>query len=454
MKIGLATPIEGIYQKVLPQNIEAEQSVLGGILIDNEALPKVLEIIEPNDFYRDNHKKIFLAFLELFENNIPLDIITVTELLQKKGELTNVGGATYLASLVDSVPTTANITHYAKIIKEKSILRSLIAKATDIVNLGFEASEDVAEILDKAEEAIFSITQQRIQTSYYSIKEIIKQTFETIEELSSKRDSVTGIPTGFIDFDRLTAGLQPSDLIIIAGRPVMGKTSFTLNIAQHAAIRAGVPVGFFSLEMSKEQLALRMLCAEARINSQKIRSGFLSERDWLRLTDAAATLSEAPIFIDDTPALSVLEIRAKARRLKSEHNIGLIIVDYLQLMKGKGRVDTREREISEISRSLKALAKELNIPVVAVSQLNRRVEERENKRPRLADLRESGAIEQDADLIVFIYRDEVYNEDTPDKGIAEIIIGKQRSGPTGVVKLAFLDKYTRFENLLTSENGV
>jgi len=451
MKIGLATPIEGIYQKVLPQNIEAEQSVLGGILIDNEALPKVLEIIEPNDFYRDNHKKIFLAFLELFENNIPLDIITVTELLQKKGELTNVGGATYLASLVDSVPTTANITHYAKIIKEKSILRSLIAKATDIVNLGFEASEDVAEILDKAEEAIFSITQQRIQTSYYSIKEIIKQTFETIEELSSKKDSVTGIPTGFIDFDRLTAGLQPSDLIIIAGRPVMGKTSFTLNIAQHAAIRAGVPVGFFSLEMSKEQLALRMLCAEARINSQKIRSGFLSERDWLRLTDAAATLSEAPIFIDDTPALSVLEIRAKARRLKSEHNIGLIIVDYLQLMKGKGRVDTREREISEISRSLKALAKELNIPVVAVSQLNRRVEERENKRPRLADLRESGAIEQDADLIVFIYRDEVYNEDTPDKGIAEIIIGKQRSGPTGVVKLAFLDKYTRFENLLTSD---
>jgi len=451
MKIGLATPIEGIYQKVLPQNIEAEQSVLGGILIDNEALPKVLEIIEPNDFYRDNHKKIFLAFLELFENNIPLDIITVTELLQKKGELTNVGGATYLASLVDSVPTTANITHYAKIIKEKSILRSLIAKATDIVNLGFEASEDVAEILDKAEEAIFSITQQRIQTSYYSIKEIIKQTFEAIEELSSKKDSVTGIPTGFIDFDRLTAGLQPSDLIIIAGRPVMGKTSFTLNIAQHAATRAGVPVGFFSLEMSKEQLALRMLCAEARINSQKIRSGFLSERDWLRLTDAAATLSEAPIFIDDTPALSVLEIRAKARRLKSEHNVGLIIVDYLQLMKGKGKVDTREREISEISRSLKALAKELNIPVVAVSQLNRRVEERENKRPRLADLRESGAIEQDADLIVFIYRDEVYNEDTPDKGIAEIIIGKQRSGPTGVVKLAFLDKYTRFENLLTRD---
>jgi len=454
MKTELATPIEGIYQKVLPQNIEAEQSVLGGILIDNEALHKVLEIIEPNDFYRDNHKKIFLAFLELFENNTPLDIITVTELLQKKGELTNVGGATYLASLVDSVPTTANITHYAKIIKEKSILRSLIAKATDIVNMGFEASEDVAEILDKAEEAIFSITQQRIQTSYYSIKEIIKQTFETIEELSSKKDSVTGIPTGFVDFDRLTAGLQPSDLIIIAGRPVMGKTSFTLNIAQHAATRAGVPVGFFSLEMSKEQLALRMLCAEARINSQKIRSGFLSERDWLRLTDAAATLSEAPIFIDDTPALSVLEIRAKARRLRSEHNIGLIIVDYLQLMKGRGKVDTREREISEISRSLKALAKELNIPVVAVSQLNRRVEERENKRPRLADLRESGAIEQDADLIVFIYRDEVYNEDTPDKGIAEIIIGKQRSGPTGVVKLAFLDKYTRFENLLTSENGV
>lgn len=446
MKTNLASPIEGVYQRVLPQNIEAEQSILGGILIDNEALHKVLEIIGPDDFYRDSHRKIFLTFLELFERNVPLDIITVTELLQKTGEITEVGGATYIASLVDLVPTTANITYYAKIVKEKSILRNLIARATDIVNFGFEASEDVEEILDRAEELIFSITQQRIQTPYYPLKDIIKQTFGTVEQLSAKKDAVTGIPTGFIDFDRLTAGLQPSDLIIIAGRPIMGKTSFALNIAQYAATRAGVPVGFFSLEMSKEQLALRMLCAEARLNSQKIRSGHLTEGDWLKLTDAAETLYEAPIFVDDTPALSVLEMRAKARRLKAEHNVGLVIVDYLQLMKGRGKTDTREREISEISRSLKALAKELNIPVVAVSQLSRRVEERPHK-PQLADLRESGAIEQDADLIVFIYRDEVYNEETENKGIAEIIVKKQRSGPTGTIRLAFLDKYTRFENL-------
>lgn len=452
MKTNLATPIEGVYQRVLPQNIEAEQCILGGILIDNEALHKVLEIIGPDDFYRDNHRKIFLTFLELFEKNTPLDIITVTELLQKTGELTEVGGATYIASLVDSVPTTANIVHYAKIVKEKSILRNLITRATDIANLGFEASEDIEEILDKAEENIFSITQQRIQTAYCPIREIIKETFKTIEQLSAKKDAVTGVPTGFIDFDRLTAGLQPSDLIIIAGRPIMGKTSFALNIAQHAATRAGVPVGFFSLEMSKEQLALRMLCAEAKINSQKIRSGRLTEGDWLKLTDAAATLSEALIFVDDTPALSVLEIRAKARRLKSEYNVGLLIVDYLQLMKGRGRADTREREISEISRSLKGLAKELNIPLVAVSQLSRKVEERPHK-PQLADLRESGAIEQDADLIVFIYRDEVYNEETDDKGIAEIMVKKQRSGPTGTVKLAFLDKYTRFENLATHHDS-
>ncbi len=452
MKTNLATTMEGVYQRVLPQNIEAEQSILGGILIDNEALHKVLEIIGPDDFYRDNHRKIFLTFLELFEKNAPLDIVTVTELLQKTGKLTEVGGAIYIASLVDSVPSTANIVHYAKIVKEKSILRNLITRAADITNLGFEASEDVEEILDKAEESIFSITQQRIQTCYYPLKDIIKQTFETIEQLSAKKDAVTGIPTGFIDFDNKTSGLQPSDLIIIAGRPTMGKTSFALNITQHAATRAGVPVGFFSLEMSKEQLAIRMLCTEARLDSQKIRSGRLTERDRLKLINAADTLYEAPVFVDDTPALSVLEMRAKARRLKAEHNVGLIIVDYLQLMKGRGKyVDTREREISEISRSLKALAKELNVVVIAISQLNRRVEERDNKRPRLADLRESGAIEQDADLIVFIYRDEVYNdqEENPNKGIAEVIIGKQRSGPTGTTKLAFLDKYTRFENLAT-----
>ncbi|CAD7772577.1 MAG: Replicative DNA helicase [Candidatus Methanoperedenaceae archaeon GB37] len=309
--------------------------------------------------------------------------------------------------------------------------------------------ENIEEILDKAEQSIFEISEQRIQTSYYPLKELIKSTFQTIQSITQKDSYITGIPTGFINFDRLTSGFQPSDLIIIAGRPSMGKTAFALNIATNAATKYKIPVAIFSLEMSKEQLTTRMLCAEAKVDSQKLRSGFLAEHDWQLLIEAASVLSEAPIFIDDTPAISVLELRAKARRLKSEHNINLIIIDYLQLMKGKSGNERREQEISEISRSLKALAKELNIPVVALSQLNRKVEDRENKRPRLADLRESGAIEQDADLIAFLYRDEVYNqrEDNPNRGIAEIIIGKHRNGPVGKVKLAFLEKFTSFENL-------
>jgi replicative DNA helicase len=435
--------------RVLPQNIEAEQFVLGGILIDNEALHAVLEVIKPEDFYREAHRKIFLAFLELYEQNIPIDLVTVSELLQKKGQLADVGGASYLATLVEAIPTTTNLVHYARIIKEKAILRRLINCASEIINQCLTPTEDAEEILDRAERSVFEIANERIQTSYYPLKDVIKESFNMIQNIASKTTHITGVPTGFVDFDRLTSGLQPSDLIIIAGRPSMGKTAFALNIAANTAIRYGIPVAIFSLEMSKEQLANRMLCAEAKVDNQKLRSGFLADHDWQLLTEAASVLSEAPIFIDDTPAISILEMRAKARRLKAEHNIGLVIIDYLQLMKGKGQTERREQEISEISRSLKALAKELNVPVVALSQLNRRVEEREDKRPRLADLRESGAIEQDADLIVFLYRDEVYNkrEDNPNKGIVELIIGKHRNGPTGTVKLAFLDKFTCFENL-------
>lgn len=443
----------GIFKKSLPQNIEAEQSVLGGILIDNEALHRVLEIIRPEDFYRESHRKIFLAFLELYEQNQPIDLVTVSELLHKKNQLAEVGGATYLASLVEAIPTASNITYYAKIIKEKAVLRKLIGCATEIINHCFSPTEGVEDILDKAEQTVFEVANERIQTAYYPLKEIIKETFQQVQSLGQKNSTVTGVPTGYVDFDRLTSGLQPSDLIIIAGRPSMGKTAFALNIAANAAIRYHIPVAIFSLEMSKEQLATRMLCAEAKVDSQKVRAGFLGDHDWRLLTEAATVLSEAPIFIDDTPAISILEMRAKARRLKAEHSIGLVIVDYLQLMKGKGGKERREQEISEISRSLKSLAKELNVPVVALSQLNRRVEEREDKRPRLADLRESGAIEQDADLIVFLYRDEVYNkrEDNPNRGLVELIIGKHRNGPTGTVKLAFLDKFTSFENLAPEE---
>ena len=448
-----------VFQKTLPQNMEAEQAVLGGILIDNEAIHQVLEIIEVEDFYRESHRKIFLVFLELYEQNQPIDLVTVCEALQKKQQLEEVGGATFLASLVEVIPTASNITYYAKIVKEKSILRKLITRATYIINQCVAPTdENIEEILDKAEQTIFEVSQERIQTSYYPLKDVIKSTFQTIQSISQKDTSIpgiTGIPTGFIDFDHLTSGFQPSDLIIIAGRPSMGKTAFALNIAANAASKHKIPVGIFSLEMSKEQLTTRMLCAEAKVDSQKLRSGFLAEHDWQLLIEAASVLSEAPIFVDDTPAISVLELRAKARRLKSEHNISLIIIDYLQLMKGKGGNERREQEISEISRSLKALAKELNIPVIALSQLNRKVEDRENKRPRLADLRESGAIEQDADLIAFLYRDEVYNqrEDNPNRGMAEVIIGKHRNGPLGKVKLAFLEKFTSFENLQVNQEG-
>ena len=444
-----------LAQRLPPQNLEAEVSVLGGVLLDNEALNRVLEVMKEGDFYRESHRKIFSAILDLYEKSEPVDLITLTEALKKRDALEAVGGVEYLNSLVNSVPTAANISYYAKIVKEKAILRKLINRSTDIISQVYGVSGDVDDFLDQAERSIFEISEDRVRPSFYSLKDIIKSSFKTIERLYEKRQLITGVPTGFTKLDELTSGLQPADLIIVAGRPSMGKTALALDIAAHAAVEGGIPSAIFSLEMAKEQLALRMLCSEAKVDAHRLRGGFLSESDWPKLTRAAGSLSEAPIFIDDTPGLSALEMRAKSRRMKAEHNLGLVVVDYLQLMRGRADSDNREQEISDISRSLKALAKELNVPVMALSQLNRRVEERGDRRPQLSDLRESGAIEQDADVIIFLYRDEVYNksEDNPNKGKAEIIIGKQRNGPTDKFELTFLDKFTCFENLTYLQEG-
>ena len=440
--------------KLPPQNIEAEQSVLGGILIENGAINKVMEILTVDDFYRDSHQRIFNALVDLSERDEPADLITLTNELRKSNQLDSIGGASYLASLIDSVPTAANIEYYAKIVKEKAILRKLIETSTDIITQSYEDRGDVESFLDEAERAIFEISEKRVKPSFYSIRDIVKESFKTLERLFEKKELVTGVPSGFKELDRLTAGFHASDLIIVAGRPSMGKTALCLNLAQYAAIEKRIPVAIFSLEMSKEQLVIRMLCSEAQVEGTRLRTGFLTESDWPKLTLAAGNLSDAPIFIDDSAAISVLELRAKSRRLKGDYGLGMLIIDYLQLMRGRSRVESRQQEISEISRSLKALAKELNIPVIAVSQLSRKTEERQGMRPQLSDLRESGAIEQDADLILFLYRDEVYNrsEDNPNKGKAEVIIGKQRNGPIGKIEMAFLDKFTTFKELYKGES--
>jgi replicative DNA helicase len=445
--------VDDNLRKVPPQNLEAEASVLGGILLENEAINRVLEILAPVDFYREAHRKIFRAMMELTDRNEPSDLITLSELLKAKGELEAVGGSTYLASLADQVPTAANIAYYARIIREKAILRQLITCATEIATRGFEEQGNVDEFLDAAEKVIFDIAEKKIKASFVSVGDMIKDTLKAVERLYERKELVTGVPTGFKDFDKLTAGLQPSELIIVAGRPSMGKTAFALNIATYASLNAGIGVAVFSLEMAREQLVLRMLCSEARVDNSKVRAGYLGERDFPKLANAAGRLHEALIYIDDTPAISVLELRAKTRRLirDREKKVGLVIVDYLQLMRGMGNANNREQEISEISRSLKALAKELRVPVIALSQLNRRVEDRGDRRPMMADLRESGAIEQDADVIAFIYRDEVYNQKSADKGIAEVIVAKQRNGPIDTVRLAFLSEYTRFEDLAERE---
>ena len=442
-------------QKVPPHNLEAEQSILSAILIENNTLPEVLEILSDQDFYREAHRKIFKAMVELFEKNEPADLVTLTNLLKERGQLGSLGGASYLAELVDAVPMAVNAAHYAKIVQEKASLRRLIEQAASITTRCFEDKGDVEEILDFAERSIFDISENKIKPSFYTLGEILTDTYKAVEEAYENKVLVTGVPTGFQGLDEKTSGFQPGDFIVIAGRPSMGKTALALNIARNASLETVEPAAVFSLEMSKEQLSLRMLSSEARIDSSRMRGGFLSESDLARINRAAGALYDIPIYIDDSPAISALEIRAKARRMKMDKGLGLVVIDYLQLMRGRASAERRELEISEISRSLKALAKELNIPVVALSQLNRKVEERTNKRPVLSDLRESGAIEQDADVILFIYRDEVYHkeEDNPNKGIAELILAKQRNGPIGSVRLAFLDTYTRFEDLAPREES-
>jgi replicative DNA helicase len=442
-------------QKVPPHNIEAEQSILSAILIENNTLAEVLEILSDQDFYREAHRKIFKAMVELFEKNEPADLVTLTNLLKERGQLGSLGGASYLAELVDAVPMAVNAAHYAKIVQEKASLRRLIEQAASITTRCFEDKGDVEEILDFAERSIFDISENKIKPSFYTLGEILTDTYKAVEEAYENKVLVTGVPTGFQGLDEKTSGFQPGDLIVIAGRPSMGKTALALNIARNASLETVEPAAVFSLEMSKEQLSLRMLSSEARIDSSRMRGGFLSESDLARINRAAGALYDIPVYIDDSPAISALEIRAKARRMKMDKGLGLVVIDYLQLMRGRASAERRELEISEISRSLKALAKELNIPVVALSQLNRKVEDRTNKRPVLSDLRESGAIEQDADVILFIYRDEVYHkeEDNPNKGIAELILAKQRNGPIGSVKLAFLDTYTRFEDLAPREES-
>ncbi len=437
--------IDKAIDRLPPQNLEAEQSVLGAILLDNEALLKALEIITPEDFYRDSHKKIFNAMIELFEKNEPIDIITLTDHLRMKDQLETIGGVSYLTSLVNFVPTAANVRHHARIVREKSLMRGLIQTATEIVSMVYEEGLPADDLVDIAEKNIFAISDKRVKTSFSKLKDVIKDSFEMIEGLYDRKEAITGVPSGFHDLDELTTGFQQGDLIIVGGRPSMGKTALALNIAQHVGVELGEPVAIFSLEMSKKQLALRMLCSEAMVDSNRVRKGFIRKEDWHKLTSAAGKLAEAPIFIDDSSSTSVLEMRAKARRLKMEHGLSLVIVDYLQLMKGRGSFERREQEISEISRSLKGLAKELEVPVIALSQLNRGVEQRHDKRPTLADLRESGAIEQDADVILFLYRDEVYNKNSSDnRGKAEIIIAKQRNGPTDTVYLTYLSHCTRF----------
>ncbi|MBI3351087.1 MAG: replicative DNA helicase [Nitrospirae bacterium] len=434
-------------QKLPPQNIEAEQSVLGAILLENSAVNKALEIIRLDDFYKESHRKIFSAMLDLSERNEGIDLITLTEQLKSKNALEAVGGTGYLSQLINVTPTSANVKFHSKIIHEKAVLRNLIFTAHEIESMCYELTEDVPDLIDLAEKKIFEISQEKIRSSFFPIKEIVRHSFEMIEKLYETREGITGVPSGFKGLDKMTTGFQPSDLVIIAGRPSMGKTALALNIAQHAGVHRHATVAVFSLEMSKEQLVLRMLCSEARVDAHKLRSGFLGREDWPRLTHAAGKLTEAKIFIDDTPAMSILEMRAKARRLKAEHQLHMIIVDYLQLMRGRGNADNREQEISDISRSLKSLAKELQVPVLALSQLSRAVESRNDKRPMLSDLRESGAIEQDADVVIFIYRDEVYHPNNEEKkGTAEINIGKQRNGPIGTVDLVYNNQYTRFDD--------
>lgn len=448
----IISPQDLILDKLPPQNLDAEMAVLGSMLLDEEAISVAVERLDSGCLYKDSHRKIFQAISDLFNANKAVDLITLIDALRKDGSLDEVGGASYLTSLANAVPTAANINHYANIVREKYILRTLINNSTKIISVCHESQGNIAEVVDTAERLIFEVSDRKNQGTYLHLKEIVKESIETIDRLYQNKAHVTGVPTGYIDFDLKTAGLQASDLIIIAGRPSMGKSAFALGIAEYAGVIEKVPTAIFSLEMSKEQLVQRMLCAHARVDAHKVRTGYLATSDWPRLTAAAGKLSEAPIFIDDTPAISVMELRAKARRLKSHHGIKLIILDYMQLMRGtSSSMESRQQEISEISRSLKALARELSVPVIAISQLSRAVESRTDHRPQLSDLRESGAIEQDADVVVLILREEYYSPSPDNQGVAEVIIAKQRNGPVGSLRLAFIKEFTRFDNLARVE---
>ncbi len=443
---GSSRPQPG-HDRLPPQNIEAEQSVLGAILLENESISAAIENLHADDFYKDSHKKIFVAMLDLYERNEPIDLITLTEQLNKREQIKDIGGASYLSSIVSMVPTSANAAYHAKIVQEKAILRNLRTPATEIVAQGYDTEQDVHELLDKAESKIFSISEKMVRQSYVHIRHVVKDTIELVDRLFDKKEHITGLPTGFVDLDEATTGFHPGDLVVVGARPGMGKTAFCLNVITNAAIESKIPIAIFSLEMTKEQIVLRMLCSEGEVDSKALRSGYHSKEDYRKLVNAAGRLADAPIYIDDA-FNSILDIRAKARRLKAEHGLGLIVIDYLQLMSGTNAFAAREQVISDISRSLKALAKDLSIPVIVISQLNRSCETRGgDKKPLIADLRESGAIEQDADTILFLYRADYYNDiKDAEEGVAELIIAKQRSGPTKTIRLTFIDKYTKFKN--------
>jgi replicative DNA helicase len=436
-------------ERTLPHSLDAERSVLGAILISNEAFNHAAELIDSRDFFRDAHRRIFDKMVALSERGDAIDFITLKEELGRAGDLDEVGGPAYIASLTDGVPRSANVEYYARIVKEKSTLRNLIHSANKILSEAYEAEQEPDLLLDEAERAIFAIAEDRIRAGFVPLRDLVQSSFTTIEKLQQMKGAVTGVPSGFADLDEITTGFQRGDLVVVAARPSMGKTSLVLNMTQYVGTSTDMTVGFFSLEMSKEQLFMRMLTSEARIDAHRFRTGHLSEKDYGKLSHALGTLAEARVFIDDSASIGVLEMRAKARRLKAEHGLNLLVIDYLQLMQGRGRFESRQQEVSAISRSLKGLAKELNIPIIALSQLSRAPEGRTDHRPQLSDLRESGAIEQDADVVMFIYRPEVYEKEETkpeDEGVAEIIIGKQRNGPIGSVRLSFLNQYTRFEN--------
>ena len=438
--------------RVPPQAVDVEMAVLGAMMLEKGALAKAIEILDDAAFYKPAHQRIFTAMVTLFERNEPVDLITLIEELRRRGELEKIGGEYYLTELTTKVTSAANVEYHAHIVLEKALMRQLIISSSEVIGRAYNETEDALDLLDEAEQKIFQISEQRMKKSFVSMNTAVHSTMEMLESIHGKHSGVTGVPSAFTEVDNYTGGFQKSDLVIVAGRPSQGKTAFVLSLARNASIFHEVAVGFFSLEMSSQQLVLRLICAEARVDAHSVRTGRLPEDEWRKLSTSVGKLYKANIFIDDTPALTVLEVRAKARRLKAEHNVGLIIVDYLQLMQGPKNIQSREQEISTISRSLKALAKELNIPVVALSQLNRAVELRGDKRPVLADLRESGAIEQDADVVLFVHRPEMYGIDKddngePTEGLAEIIVGKQRNGPTGTARLAFIKQYARFENL-------